>query len=88
MTQPERIAEVAATFVVALVDSPTGTELSTMGPDARAALSMLWNELDQAGHLDEWRKQHWSVGSDHDEQSDLVIGTTVLGTFLRGSKWT
>jgi hypothetical protein len=87
MTQPERIVEVAATFVVALLDSPTGRELATMGPDARAALSVLWNELDQGGHLDEWRKQHWSAGSDHDAQSDLVNGTTLLGTFLKGSKW-
>jgi hypothetical protein len=87
MTQPERIAEVAATFVVALVDSPTGRELSTLGPDARAALSVLWIELDQAGHLDDWRKQHWSTVFDHDEEPDLLIGTTLLGTFLKGSKW-
>ena len=60
MAQLEHVAEAAATFVVALVDSPTGKELSTLDPNAKAALSALWKELDQAGCLEEWRRQHWA----------------------------
>jgi hypothetical protein len=60
MAQLERVAEAAAMFVVALVDSPTGKELSTLEPHAKAALSALWKELDQAGCLEEWHRQHWA----------------------------
>jgi hypothetical protein len=60
MTQLERVAEAAAMFVVALVDSPSGRELSTLEPNAKAALSALWKELDQAGCLETWRRQHWA----------------------------
>jgi len=60
MAQLERVAEAAATFVVALVDSPTGRDLSTLEPNARVALSTLWKELDQAGCLEAWRKRHWA----------------------------
>jgi hypothetical protein len=59
MAQLERVAEAAATFVVALVDSPAGRDLSNLEPNARAALSALWKELDQAGCLEAWRRQHW-----------------------------
>jgi hypothetical protein len=60
MAQLERVAEAAATFVVALVESPTGKDLSTLEPNTKAALSALWKELDQAGCLEAWRKQHWA----------------------------
>ena len=60
MAQLERVAEAAAMFAVALVDSPTGKELSTLEPNTKAALSALWKELDQAGCLEEWRRQHWA----------------------------
>jgi hypothetical protein len=59
MAQLERVAEAAATFVVALVDSPAGRDLSNLEPNAKAALSALWKELDQAGCLEAWRRQHW-----------------------------
>jgi len=59
MAQLERVAEAAATFVVSLVDSPAGRDLSNLEPNARAALSALWKELDQAGCLEAWRRQHW-----------------------------
>jgi|SoimicMinimDraft_8_1059736.scaffolds.fasta_scaffold95139_2 hypothetical protein len=60
MAQLERVAEAAAMFVVALVDSPTGRELATLDSNTKVALSALWKELDQAGCLEEWRKQHWA----------------------------
>ena len=59
MAQLERVAEAAATFVIALVDSPAGRDLSNLEPNAKAALSALWKELDQAGCLEAWRRQHW-----------------------------
>jgi hypothetical protein len=59
MAQLERVAEAAASFVVALVDSPAGRDLSNLEPNAKAALSALWKELDQAGCLEAWRREHW-----------------------------
>jgi hypothetical protein len=59
MAQLERVAKAAATFVVALVDSPAGRDLSNLEPTAKAALSALWKELDQAGCLEAWRREHW-----------------------------
>ena len=59
MAQLERVAEAAATFVAALVDSPAGRDLSNLEPNAKAALSALWKELDRAGCLEAWRKEHW-----------------------------
>lgn len=59
MAQLERVAEAAATFVIALVDSPAGRDLSNLEPNAKAALSALWKELDQAGCLEAWRRRHW-----------------------------
>jgi hypothetical protein len=59
MAQLERVAEAAATFVVTLIDSPAGRDLSNLEPNARAALSALWKELDKAGCLEAWRRQHW-----------------------------
>jgi len=60
MAQLERVAEAAAMFVVALVDSPTGKGLATLEPDTKAALCAIWTELDKAGCLEEWRRQHWA----------------------------
>jgi hypothetical protein len=59
MAQLERVAEAAATFVVALVESPTARDLSTLEPNVKVALAALWKELDRAGCLEEWRRQHW-----------------------------